>query len=125
VYFHNAVVIRDEDGRHLTVPYDFDFAGAIDARYAVVPPQLQDQIRRVRQRLYRDFCRPQLTFENVSAMFAPKREEIENLYRTFPYYAEPSHAQNAIEFYAEFWQVVTDEDDFEDEILDNCTPMPR
>jgi hypothetical protein len=125
VYFHNAVVMRLEDGRHFVVAYDFDFAGAIDARYAVVPPQLQDEVQRVRQRLYRDFCRPQLTFENTSAMFAGKREEIENLYRTFPYYAEPSHAQDAIDYYEEFWQVVTDDDEFEDEISDQCVDMPR
>ena len=43
VFFHNAVVIRLEDGRHLTVPYDFDFAGVINARYAVVPEQLRDE----------------------------------------------------------------------------------
>jgi hypothetical protein len=125
VFFHNAVVIRLEDGRHLTVPYDFDFAGVINARYAVVPPQLQDEVQRVRQRLYREFCRPQLNFENASAMFAGKREEIENLYRTFPYYAEPSHAENAIEFYEDFWEVVENPRRFDSRILDDCTPMPR
>ncbi|MGE0159677.1 MAG: hypothetical protein AB7T31_09720 [Gemmatimonadales bacterium] len=125
VYFHNAVVIRVEDGRHLTVPYDFDFAGAINARYAVVPPQLQDQVRRVRQRLYREFCRPELTLENVRAMFADKRGQVEELYRTFPYYAEPDQAEDAIEYYEDFWDVVTNQREFENEILEKCTPMPR
>jgi hypothetical protein len=125
VYFHNAVVMRLEDGRHFTVPYDFDHSGAVNARYATVPPQLQDQVRRVRQRLFREFCRPQLTRENAAAMFEGKRAAIEELYRTFPYYAEPSHAEEAIEYYEDFWQVLADEDEFEDEILDACTDMPR
>ena len=125
VYFHNAVVMRLEDGRHFTVPYDFDHSGAVNARYATVPPQLQDQVRRVRQRLFREFCRPQLTMENAAAMFAGKRAAIEELYRTFPYYAEPSQGEEAIQYYADFWQVLADEDDFEDEILDTCTDMPR
>jgi hypothetical protein len=125
VYFHNAVVIRHEDGQHFTVPYDFDFAGAINARYAVVPPELQDEVRRVRQRLYRDFCRPQLTYENAVAMFADKRESIEELYRTFPYYAAPGHAQEAIEYYEEFWEVLENPRRFESRIVDDCTPMPR
>jgi len=125
VYFHNAVVIRLEDGRHFTVPYDFDHAGVINARYATVPEQLQDQVRRVRQRLYREFCRPELTRENAAAMYAGKREQIEELYRTFPYWAEPDHAEDSLEFYEGFWQVLEDDDEFEDEILDNCTPMPR
>jgi len=125
VYFHNAVVMRLEDGRHFTIPYDFDHAGVINARYATVPPQLQDEVQRVRQRLYRDFCRPQLTRENAAAMFADKRAQIEELYRTFPYWAEPDHAEDSLEFYEEFWEVVDDDDEFEDEILDQCMPMPR
>ena len=125
VFFHNAVVIRLEDGRHMAVPYDFDHAGAVNARYATVPPQLQDEVRRVRQRLYREFCRPQLTHANVAAMFAGKREAIEEIYRSFPLYADPSHAAEAIEYYEEFWEVIADEDEFENEILDHCTAMPR
>ena len=38
VYFHNVKLIRTEDGRFITVPYDFDFAGVVDARYATPPP---------------------------------------------------------------------------------------
>ena len=125
VYFHNAVVIRLEDGRHLTIPYDFDHAGVINARYATVPPQLQDQVQRVRQRLYREFCRPELTRETAAAMFASKRGQIEEIYRTFPYWAEPGHAEESLEFYEEFWRVLEDDDEFEDEILDKCTDMPR
>ena len=125
VFFHNAIVVRLEDGRHVTVPYDFDYSGVVNARYAVVPEQLRDEVRRVRQRLYREFCRPQLTFANVSAMFAGKREQVEALYRGFPYYAEPSQAEEALEYYEEFWRVVTEERRFRSEILDDCTPLPR
>jgi hypothetical protein len=124
VYFHNAVVMRLEDGRYFTVPYDFDHAGVINARYATVPQQLQDQVQRVRQRLYRDFCRPELTRENAAAIFADKRPQVEELYRTFPYWAEPDHAEDSLEFYEDFWEVLADEDEFENEILDNCTQMP-
>jgi hypothetical protein len=125
VYFHNAVVMRLEDGRHFTVPYDFDFAGVINARYATVPPQLQDEVQRLRQRLYRDFCRPQLTRENAAAMFLDKRAQVEELYRTFPYWAEAAQAEESLEFYEDFWEILQDEDEFEDEILDRCMQMPR
>lgn len=124
VYFHNAVVIRHEDGRHITVPYDFDHAGVINARYAAVPPQLQDQVQRVRQRLYREFCRPELTLENAVAMFAGKRAQVEALYRGFPYWANPDHGERSLEFYEGFWRVLESDDRFEDEILEHCTPLP-
>ena len=125
VYFHNAVVIRREDGSYINVPYDFDHAGVVNARYASVPPQLQDQVLHVRQRLYREFCRPQLTRENAAAMFAGKREEVEALYRSFPYWANPDHGERSLEFYEDFWRVFESERRFESEILDHCTPMPR
>jgi hypothetical protein len=125
VLFHNAVVMRTEDGRHVAVPYDFDHSGVVNARYAQVSPLIADRIRTVRQRLYREFCRPELTFANVVPMFEGKRAEIQDLYRTFPYYAEPGHAEDALEYYEDFWEVVGDEDEFEDEILDECTPLPR
>jgi hypothetical protein len=125
VFFHNAVVIRAEDGRHIAVPYDFDHSGAVNARYAQVSELIRDRIRNVRQRLYREFCRPQLTQVNAAAMFAGKREAIEELYRTFPHYQDPSHAVEAIEYYEDFWEVIADEDEFEDEIIDDCTAIPR
>lgn len=125
VFFHNAVVMRTEDGIHAPVLYDFDHAGVVNARYAEVSPLIRDEIRSVRQRLYRDFCRPRLTYENVTAMFAGKREQVEALYRSFPYYADPSQGEEALAYYEEFWEVLADEDEFEDEILDRCMDMPR
>ncbi|HSH75823.1 MAG TPA: hypothetical protein VLA09_09080, partial [Longimicrobiales bacterium] len=89
VQFHNAVVMRTEDGRHLTVPYDFDHAGVVDARYATVAPQIADRIRNVRQRLFRGFCRPELEHGRIAAIFNAQRDAITRLYRSFPYYEDP------------------------------------
>jgi len=125
VFFHNAVVMRTEDGRHLTVPYDFDFSGLVNARYATVPPQLADRVRRVRQRLYREFCRPQLLHERVAPVFNAQRDAITQLYQTFPYYAEPDHAEDALDFLEEFWEVIDDPRQFQRRILSDCTEMPR
>jgi hypothetical protein len=119
------VVVRTEDGRHIAVPYDFDHSGVVDARYAQVSELIRDRIRNVRQRLYREFCRPQLTHQNAASMFAGKREQIEEIYRSFPLYAEPSQAEKALEYYEDFWEVIADEDEFEDEIIDDCTDIPR
>jgi hypothetical protein len=124
VLFHNAVLIRTEDARFLAVPYDFDFAGVVNARYANEPPALADRVRSVRERLYRGFCRPELRFETISPLFLAQRGAIEGLYRTFTLYAEPGHGDEALEYYEEFWSVVGDEGEFEDEILDECVPLP-
>lgn len=51
---HNVVLFAGDQGRYLPVPYDFDFAGLVNARYATPNPRLK--IRRVTTRLYRGSC---------------------------------------------------------------------
>jgi hypothetical protein len=125
VFFHNVVVMRTEEGRHLTVPYDFDFSGLVNARYATVPPQLAERVRRVRQRLYRDFCRPELEHAAMSAIFNAKRDAIGELYRTFPHYQNPDHAEDALDFLEDFWEVIDDPRNFQRRIVADCLEMPR
>jgi hypothetical protein len=125
VYFHNAVVMRTEDGRHLTVPYDFDHAGVVNARYATVDPSLASRLRNVRQRLFREFCRPELLHATLSPIFNAQRDAITELYQSFPYYENPDHAKDALGYYEDFWRVIDDPRRFEREILRECTQMPR
>ena len=125
VMFHNAVVMRTEDGRHLTVPYDFDHAGVVNARYAEVSPLIAERIRNVRQRLFREFCRPELEHGRLAMIFNAQRDAITELYRSFPYYEDPEHAEDALEYYEGFWEVVDDPRQFERRITRDCTEMPR
>jgi hypothetical protein len=124
VAFHNAVLIRTEDARYLTIPYDFDFSGVVNARYATEPPELADRVRSVRVRLYRGFCRPELQYDTVAPLFLSKRSEIEELYRAFTLYSEPEQRADALEYYEDFWAVLGDPDEFEDEILEDCLRLP-
>lgn len=50
---HNAKLIDNGSG-FIPIPYDFDLAGVVNARYAAPPVGLG--IKRVTQRLYRGFC---------------------------------------------------------------------
>lgn len=51
---HNVGLFTIGADRYLPVPYDFDFAGLVNARYAKPNPKLS--IRRVTSRLYRGQC---------------------------------------------------------------------
>jgi hypothetical protein len=126
VYFHNVKLVRTEDGRLLTVPYDFDFAGTVNARYATVDPSLHDRIRTVTRRLYRGFCREELVYESAVEPFRENRAEIEQLYRDFVSYGFPQwnegHAEDAIKFFRDFWRVVDDPREFSRRIERDCRP---
>jgi hypothetical protein len=51
---HNHVLFQDGDQPIYSIPYDFDQAGIVEARYATPNPQFG--LRTVRQRLYRGRC---------------------------------------------------------------------
>ena len=127
VYFHNVKLVRTEDARFLTVPYDFDFSGIVNARYATVDPSLQREIRRVTDRLYRGFCRPELQQATVAQPFLDARPRIEALITEFGSRGyeefEPDDAEDMLEFFEEFWEVATDPEEFEDEILEECRDL--
>ena len=127
VYFHNVKLIRTEEADFLTVPYDFDFSGIVNARYATVDPALQNRIRRVRSRLYRGFCRPELSYPSSTRIFSDHRPELEAVFTDFvalgyEWYDEDD-AEDSIEYLEDFWKVVEQQDDFEDEILDYCRDL--
>ena len=116
-YFHNVKLVVHPEGRYLTIPYDFDFAGAVDARYADPPEGYP--IRSVTDRYFASYCRPELEFESLAALFNSKKAEIIALYEGFGLLEEDAR-NDVLEFYEEFWEMMEDEGEFEDEILDNC-----
>jgi len=116
-YFHNARVIRHEDGRYLTVPRDFDFAGAVNARYASPPEDYP--IGRVTDRYFRSYCRPELQFEPLSTFFNGKKAEIIALHEGFEILQEDGR-EEMLKFYEDFWRMMDDERRFDRQILRNC-----
>lgn len=126
-FFHNVKLIRTEDGRYLTVPYDFDFSGFVNARYATVDPRLQDRIRRVRERLYRGFCREELQHATATAPFREIRADVEGLITDFAAdgfeHFDEGDAEDMIDFLEDFWEVVEDPEEFQDEIVESCRDL--
>ena len=62
------------DGALRFVPYDFDLAGLVNARYAYPDPQLR--ISRVRQRLYRGLCTERALIEAALQRVRAARDAI-------------------------------------------------
>ncbi len=125
VFFHNSKLLRTEDGRYLTVPYDFDWSGVVNARYATPDPSLP--IRNVRQRVYRGFCRPELQYEAAVAPFRAAREQIQAVYGELAAMGyedfDEDDAEDALDYFEDFWEVVDDPGDFEDRIVERCRDM--
>ena len=78
---HNITLV-DVDDVLLTVPYDFDLAGIVNARYAFPDPFLR--IDRVRQRLYRGICMDRETLSQALDTVLARQPQIMAAVSTTP-----------------------------------------
>jgi hypothetical protein len=116
-FLHNIALVRMADGLH-GVPFDFDWTGVINARYA--RPNPVTHLSSVRVRLYRGLCLPQDRFEPVLARFEALRDSIAAVYRAVPG-LEPSVVERTLRYYDEFYRAIADRTRFfQREIEPNC-----
>src|SRR5690606_40240077 len=116
---HNIAHFRDAAGTLLAVPYDFDFSGLVNADYAVPPPQLR--IRRVTQRLFRGFCRPNLDWTPLFAEFRALHGTVTALTGNVPglEQAERTRTQS---FLDDFFATLESPKDRDRRIIEACRP---
>ncbi|HTE44980.1 MAG TPA: hypothetical protein VK636_07035 [Gemmatimonadaceae bacterium] len=116
---HNAELLATKTGEFIPVVYDFDFAGAVNARYATADPRLN--IRSVRTRLYRGFCVPPDAYPKVFAQFNAKKDSIYALYRDpLGKLLAPGTADETIKYFDEFYKIINDPRAVKDKIMDAC-----
>lgn len=115
---HNTKLVGSlESMTVIPVPYDFDWSGLIDARYATPNPELG--IRSVRNRLYRGICRPREELDAVLAAFLERREAVYETFRSLPA-LEPRRIEDTIEYLDEFYGIIADPARVEREIVRRC-----
>jgi len=119
---HNVELFRDREGHPYDVPFDFDFSGLVDARYA--GPDERLPIRSVRQRLFRGFCPDQMNrqpeqYQQVTELFLEKKEEIYDLWRRQEG-LEKDRLEDSLEYLDEFYEILEDPEKIQRYMLDNC-----
>jgi len=115
------VRLRDPDGRLTVVPFDFDFAGLVNAGYAEPAPQLP--IRSVTTRLYRGFCRPGVDWQAVRSVFAARRADADAPLDATPGLTQASRNQMSA-FLDEFYATLASPRPFEQHVTGVCRPAP-
>lgn len=115
---HNTKLVGSvESMTVIPVPYDFDWAGIVDARYAKPNPELG--IRSVRNRLYRGICRPREELDTVLAGFLERREAVYETFRSLPA-LDPRRLEDMIEYLDEFYEIIGTPARVEREIVRRC-----
>ena len=103
---HNIILIqpaKDSTARPIVVPYDFDYAGIVDAYYAV--PNEGLEIENVRQRLYRGYPRTEEELKTAIAIFNKQKEKIYSLINGFELLTEKNR-KNIIDYLDAFYKTI-------------------
>jgi hypothetical protein len=117
---HNTVPLRARDGTVSILPFDFDFSGLVNARYAGPPPKLP--IRRVTQRLYRGFCYPGLDWDSAFRPFIGRKAQVFGLTDEIAEWSESS-ARQARSFIEGFYSTLESPKKRRKRIEESCRPL--
>lgn len=115
---HNGRVLKTPGVQDdlIALPYDFDQAGLINTRYALPDERLP--IRRVTTRLYRGFCSQNDALMDSIALFNERRGAIAAALISPE--LQKRKFERAHKFVNEFYEVINDPDQLQDQILNKC-----
>jgi hypothetical protein len=100
----------------VTVPYDFDYAGIINTKYAV--PYEKLPIKRVRTRLYRGFCWHNDLLPGAIELFNQNRNDIEAA--LLPAGLSKSKSRSVKKYIDDFYEIVNDSKQLQKHLFDKC-----
>lgn len=121
---HNAMVFvqpgSDRPELGLVVPHDFDYAGMVNADYAI--PNENLPIKTVRERLYMGVCRNKEVFAGRVKEFLDKKDEFYRVINDFPYLSLRSK-KDIINYLNGFYSLIDKRNSIVYEFLNQCHKM--
>jgi hypothetical protein len=113
---HNIRLVSTNDGRYMPVPYDFDWSGAVFARYAKPDPRLG--IPTVQDRLFRGPCMSPGDLAPILAKFTANKAAIKDLYTKLPF--DDNYRRRAMDYYDDFFRTIADQGRTKRELIETC-----
>jgi hypothetical protein len=114
---HNIIAVRAVSGVVYPVPYDFDYAGIVNARYAVPAKALN--LPSVRERLYRGPCLTQEDLTPILARVAAMRDNILAVYDSIPA-LDAGYRKDAKGYLNDFFKIIEKPGDAKRAFIDGC-----
>ena len=117
---HNIYLIKSKDPLNqnpYVIPYDFDYAGIVNANYAV-PDELLG-IESVRERAYRGVCIGNNQLLQSRTLFMDKKKEIYQLYEKDTLLSK-NNKRSTIYYLDEFFELIENENAFKRNVLQSC-----
>lgn len=114
---HNVILVRASNGTVYPVPYDFDYSGLVNARYAV--PATALNLATVRERLYRGPCLTQEVLAPYLTRMNGMRDGILALYDQIPA-LDAGYRQDARGYLDQFFKTIARPGDARRAFIDGC-----
>lgn len=117
---HNSRLIGAQGGASpvlVPMPYDFDFAGLVDAPYATPPEAVK--VSSVKVRRYRGFCRDNALALAAVADFRARRGEIMGVLGQIPGLSQGTH-RKASAYLDRFFADIASDASVQDKLLKTC-----
>ena len=120
---HNVELFFTAEGNVLPVAYDFDFAGAVNARYATPDEKLG--LPNVRQRMFRGYCNDVESYAKVFALFKEKKPEIYALYTDeIGKLMDDGTVKETLRYFDQFYETINDPRSARRSIIQSCVNRP-
>jgi hypothetical protein len=120
---HNVELLLKDDGTTMPIAYDFDFAGAVNARYATPDERLH--LPNVRRRLFRGYCVDAASYARAFAIFIEKRPQIYALYSDeIGKLIDGGTVKETLRYFDEFYDTINDPRSARRSILEPCIARP-
>ena len=116
---HNVELFFSSRGDVMPIAYDFDFAGAVNARYAV--PDSTLRLLNVRQRLFRGYCTDAESYGKAFAAFNEKKPEIYALYSdSIGKLMDRGTVKETLRYFDEFYDTINNQRAAKRSIIESC-----
>jgi hypothetical protein len=122
---HNTKLIKIPKTGYVSMPYDFDMSGLVDAPYAVVS-QVGDETlstESVRDRVYRGYCRSEDVAQCVRKEFLAKKEKLLALADEYKNELTEKEIKGIKKYLEDFFRCLEDDGSFRRNMLNVCRPI--
>jgi hypothetical protein len=114
---HNIVLVQTPKRITYPVPYDFDYSGLVDARYAI--PAKQFNITSVRDRVYRGPCRTAADFQTFFDKITAVKPQVMAILDSVPG-MDAGYRRDAQKYLDGFYATISKPGDVKKAFIDDC-----
>jgi hypothetical protein len=118
---HNAVIVGTPKNVRYPIPYDFDYAGVVNAMYAV--PGRGLGLVTVRTRLYRGPCKAPSQLAPTFDRFREIRDRVVAIYDGLPS-LKPAYRKDVQEYLGKFYKTIDSAIEVKKAFIDGCNGRP-